>query len=102
MAGTLKTRFNLYIAAFFVYWYAPVGYGFLLWRNLKMGAFSADNDAIAIPLFAFIFLWFVGFPFFLVAALAFEMLMRKLDRRKRLRLGFPQGDWEQTAVSGVK
>ena len=102
MAGIPKTRINLYVLSFVAYWYAPVVYGFWLWRNLKMGAFAVDSDSIAVPLLAFVFLWFVGMPLFLVFTLGFEMLMRKRDRRKRLRLGFPHGDWEQTSVSGVK
>ncbi len=81
-----KARLNLYVLAFVAYWYAPVVYGMWLWHDLKMGAFSADSDAIAIPLFAFVLLWFVGFPFFLLTTIAFEMLLRKRDIRKTSRL----------------
>lgn len=79
-------RFNVNMLAFVVYWYAPVAYGMWLWQDLKMGAFSADSDSIAIPLFAFMVLWFVGFPFFLLTTVAFEMRLHKCDRRKSLRL----------------
>ena len=81
-----KTRLNLYVLAFVTYWYAPVVYGMWLWHDLKMGAVSADSDSISIPLFAFVFLWFVGFPFFLLTTIAFEMLLRRRERRKGLDL----------------
>jgi hypothetical protein len=88
--------------AFIAYWYAPVIYGFWLWQNLKMGAFAVDGDSISIPLMAFIFLWFVGFPFFLVATIGFEMLMRKRDSRKGKRFSVPERAWEQSRPAGVK
>ncbi len=83
MKDKSKNRLSLYMLAFIAYWYSPVLYGFWLWHELRMGAFSADSDSTAIPLMAFVFLWFVGFPFFLVSTVGFEMLLRKRDRRRR-------------------
>ena len=85
MMGKSKTRLNLYLLAFIAYWYAPVAYGMWLWHDLRMGAFSSNSDSIAIPIYLFVFLWFIGFPFFLLATIAFEMLLRSRDRRVRGR-----------------
>ena len=84
--GRSRSRLHLYILAFAAYWYAPVVYGMWLWHDLKMGALSTDSDAVAIPLLAFVFLWFVGFPFFLLTTVAFEMLLRRRDLRRTSQL----------------
>lgn len=83
MKDTYKTRLNLYMLAFIAYWYAPVVYAFWLWQDLKMGALSTDTDTIALPLIAFLFLWFVGFPFFIVSTFGFEMVLRRREGRTR-------------------
>lgn len=85
IAGRSRARLNLYLLGFAVYWYSPVIYGYWLWRNLKMGAFAVDSDSISIPLMAFAVLWFVGFPFFVFATIAFESLMRQRDKRLKRR-----------------
>ncbi|MBK6750867.1 MAG: hypothetical protein KA956_09365 [Pyrinomonadaceae bacterium] len=97
-----RNRLSLYMLAFIAYWYAPVIYGFWLWQNLKMGAFAADTDSTAIPLMAFVFLWFVGFPFFLLATIGFETLMRKRDRRASSHVSVRSRVWEQSRPAGVK
>lgn len=91
-----NTRLFLYMLAFIGYWYAPVVYSFLLWQELKMGALSTDPDVIAIPLIAFVFIWFVGFPFFLISTFGFEMFLRKREGRRKDMV------WEQINPLGVK
>ena len=73
------TRLDLYMLALFAYWFAPIAYAMGLWYELEMGEFAVVSDSISIPLFAFLVLWLIGFPVFLLATITFEILMRKLD-----------------------
>ena len=91
----MRLRLNFYMLAFIVYWYAPIEYGHYLSSEFKMGAFATDSDAIAIPLMAFLFLWSVGFPVFIVSTIGLEMFIRWSEQLKTV-------DQRSSAVFGNK
>jgi hypothetical protein len=76
------TQLSLIMFGFLLYLLSPIGFWFFLKHELESGAFPPESDAIVIPMFGFLVLWFIGLVL-IPAVSIFVVLSRRIVRNFR-------------------